>query len=107
MINPPKIVEFSPDSYDFTEVVFEPDFSRFKMKGGLDNDTVMLLSKRVYDLAGVTPACVGVYLNGKKLQVKNFEQYCDMYLPENPVKFHMKEDRWEVCVSQSATFQFQ
>jgi DNA topoisomerase-2 len=67
VINPPKIVEFSSDSYDFTEVVFEPDFSRFKMKGGLDSDSVMLLSKRVYDLAGVTPASVGVYLNGKKL----------------------------------------
>lgn len=69
------------------------------MSRGFDNDTVMLLSKRVYDLAGVTPSSVSVYLNGKKLTVKNFEQYCEMYLPEDYVKFHHKTDRWEICIS--------
>ena len=39
----------------------------------IDKDTESLLVKRVYDLAGVTPNSVGVYLNGKKItHVKNF-----------------------------------
>ena len=43
------------------------------MQNGIDKDTESLLVKRVYDLAGVTPASVGVYLNGKKITgVKNF-----------------------------------
>ena len=68
----PKIEDFSPDSYDFTEVSFEPDLKKFGMQT-LDKDIESLLVKRVYDLAGVTPASVGVYLNGKKIQrVKNF-----------------------------------
>ena len=79
-ICPPKIDDFSPDAYDFTEVSFEPDLKRFQMQGGLDSDTVSLLTKRVYDLAGVTPSSVGVYLNGKKITgVKNFQSYVDLY----------------------------
>ena len=71
-INPPKIVDFSPDSSDFTEVSFEPDLKKF----GLDkitHDMESLLTKRVYDLAGCTPSSVNVYLNGKKISdIKNF-----------------------------------
>ena len=37
---------------DFTCVTFRPDLARFKM-ASLDADTVALLSKRVYDMAGV------------------------------------------------------
>ena len=74
MIGEPKIEAFSPDSYDFTEVSFEPDLSKFGMlKTGLDSDIVSLLQKRVYDLAGCTKNNVSVYLNGKKItKVKNF-----------------------------------
>ena len=69
----PKIDAFSADGNDFTEVVFEADLKRFHMQGGIDKEMESLLVKRVYDLAGVTPATVGVYLNGKKItKVKNF-----------------------------------
>ena len=50
------------------------------MQGGIDRDMESLLIKRVYDLAGVTPATVNVYLNGKKITgVKNFQTYTDLY----------------------------
>ncbi len=39
---------------------------------GFDEDTISLLSKRVYDLAGVTSASVKVYLNNKKININNF-----------------------------------
>ena len=53
------------------------------MNGGIDRDIESLLMKRVYDLAGVTPASVGVYLNGKKItSVKNFQTYTDLYFKD-------------------------
>ena len=108
-ICPPKIDAFSADAYDFTEVAFEPDFKRFHMHGGLDKDIESLLMKRVYDLAGVTPASVGVYLNGKKITgVKNFQTYSDLYFKdkqqEDAKVFKVYEavgQRWEVCAALS------
>ena len=72
-----------------------------------------LLVKRVYDLAGVTPATVGVYLNGKKItKVKNFQSYVDLYFSkesEGSKIFKAYEavgTRWEVCAAVSETGQF-
>ena len=48
--------------------------------GQLDEDIVSIMTKRVYDLAGVTPAGVKVKLNGKNIEVKNFLNYVDLYL---------------------------
>jgi DNA topoisomerase II len=68
VIGKPEIKEMDEDKEkeDFTCVTFEPDLKKFKMKS-LDDDTVALLSKRVYDLAGTTPASIKVYLNNKRL----------------------------------------
>ena len=38
------------------------------------------MTKRVYDMAGVTPASVKVKLNDKFIDIKNFEKYADLYL---------------------------
>ena len=52
---------------DYTKVTFKPDLSKFKMTH-LDRDTVGLMTRRAYDIAGCTKG-VAVYLNGKKLPV--------------------------------------
>jgi len=39
----------------------------------LDDDTVALFTKRVYDLAGCTSKKVQVSLNGQQIDIKNFE----------------------------------
>jgi len=39
-----------------------------------------LFYKWVYDIAGITPKSTSVYLNGKKIDVKDFSMYVDMYL---------------------------
>lgn len=44
------------------------------------------MTKRVYDLAGVTPASVKVKLNGKSIDIKNFNSYCDLYLKNDETK---------------------
>ncbi len=38
---------------DYTKITFKPDFGKFKMDG-FDDDTIALLTRRVYDLAGCT-----------------------------------------------------
>ena len=45
-------------------MAFRPDLAKFHMTH-LDTDTVALLTKRVFDLAGVTDTKVSVKLNGK------------------------------------------
>ena len=72
-IEEPKITDFDKDMLPYTEITFEPDFKRFGINGGgLSGDMIALMTKRVYDLAGVTGPSVSIYLNSKKLQVKTF-----------------------------------
>ena len=80
----------------------------------LDDDIIALFEKRVFDIAGITPKSVSVYLNGKKLEVKNFEDYFKMYLDASkeedemdpPIVFDQPHDRWEVSMFLSES-QFQ
>ena len=107
----PKIEDYNKD--DFTCITFEPDLKRFGMKE-LDDDIIALFEKRVFDMAGITPNSVSVYLNGKKLNVKNFEDYIRMYLDASkeedeidpPIVFEQPHERWEVGMSLSES-QFQ
>ena len=109
--NEPEIEDYSKD--DFTCITFEPDLGRFGMEE-LDDDIVALFEKRVFDMAGITPKSVSVYLNGKKLNVKNFEDYIHMYLDASkeedeidpPIVFESPHPRWEVGMSLSES-QFQ
>lgn len=55
------------DGEDFTCITFRPDLPKFKMSI-LDKDTVALMTRRAYDIAGATKG-VRVFFNGKKLPV--------------------------------------
>ena len=72
----PKLKEFSGD--EFTKITFSPDLKKFNMEK-LDDDTVALMSRRAYDIAASTKG-VKVFLNGKRLPVKNFKDYVDQYI---------------------------
>lgn len=72
----------------------------------MDQDIVSLFSKRAFDLAGVTNQKVKVCLNGKKIDVKGFSDYCDLYLKneenkELPKVIESKNERWEIVASLS------
>lgn len=68
----------------------------------LDEDIIALMSKRVYDIAGCLPG-LSVSLNGEKLPIKTFKNYCELYLkdPTKPKVHEKLNDRWEMCVSLS------
>ena len=74
---------------DYVKIKFWPDFKKFQMEG-LEQDTVDLFTKRVYDLAGVMPSGVAIHLNGTEIEIKDFEEYSKMYLPEDAETCHFK-----------------
>ena len=65
----------------------------------LDDDIVNLFTKRAYDLAGVVNTKVKVWLNNKKINIKDFDEYVKLYLDneenkELPRISENKTDRW-------------
>ncbi len=91
---------------DYTEIAFRPDLERFGMTC-LDKDTVALLTKRVYDIAGCNPT-VTVSLNERPIRLDDFEEYVGLYLdckksgrPRVPRVFRQIDERWSVCVALS------
>ena len=91
-------------SENWTCITFKPDLEKFGMES-LEEDTVALMKRRVYDAAGCTGG-LKVFLNGEKLPIAKFEDYVNLYLgkPKDegalPRVFD-KTDRWQVCVSVS------
>ena len=68
----PKITSNSSKSY--TKITFIPDYSRFDMQG-LEQDTALLIKKRVLDCIACTNGNVQVYLNGEKMKGKGLVDY--------------------------------
>ena len=79
----PKITSNSSKSY--TKITFIPDYKRFGMKG-LEDDTCLLINKRVYDCIACTNKNVSIYLNGDKLKGKSFSDYTKYFFDEEKYK---------------------
>ncbi|MBN3308692.1 TOP2A topoisomerase, partial [Amia calva] len=92
---------------EFTCISFQPDLTKFKMQI-LDKDSVALMSRRAYDVAGSSKG-VKVFLNGKRLPVTGFRSYVDLYVKDKvdelgaPLKVihEVVNERWEVCLTMS------
>ncbi|PWA52767.1 DNA topoisomerase 2 [Artemisia annua] len=87
-------------SEKWTMVSFKPDLAKYGMEC-LEDDTVSLMKRRVFDLAG----CLGnrgeVELNGTRLPIKTFEDYVTLY-PQTSTRIYEKvNDKWEICVCLS------
>ncbi|XP_047738579.1 DNA topoisomerase 2-alpha isoform X2 [Hyalella azteca] len=101
----PKIKDFTGEEY--TKITFSPDLAKFGMDC-LDRDTVDLLSRRAYDVAASSTG-VKVYLNGKRVPVKSFKDYVELYIKDRtddagaPLKvvYEKPGPRWEVAVTIS------
>lgn len=90
----------------YTKIIFYPDFSRFNIND-FSNDMINLMRKRTYDLT-VICSDANIYLDDKKLDIKNFEKYVDLYFDESHKKYHeLIDDRWDLCVTVSEDQEFQ
>lgn len=94
----PEIRKYSGE--DYTSVEFWPDLDKFGM-GDLEHDTVALMRRRVYDVAGTSGARCAVHLDGKPLPLKAFEEYCALFHPGAGHAFTKVGKRWEVLVARS------
>lgn len=95
----------------YTKVSFMPDYERFRI-GGLTQDMVALLKKRVYDIAAVSDHSakkIRVDYNGATVPIKNFQQYIDLYIgskEESKRIYEQPDERWEYAVALSPTHEF-
>lgn len=86
----------------YTKITFVPDFTKFDEIDSLDDNTAKLFEKRVYDIAGVTPKSVKVYLNSKKIPINNFIDYAKMYIDsDSSVVCKNINDRWTICIAEN------
>lgn len=89
----------------YTRITYTPDLSRFGMTE-IDEDSIKLIEKRVYEVAGCNPK-LNVYFNGKKIQINSFKDYCNMYLDENNMLLYDENKDWQIGVAVSPSGSFQ
>ena len=102
----PKITENSGTPY--TKITFLPDYEKFNMPSGMDDDTFALFQKRVYDVCACTPPTVSVTLNKKLLKIRSFEQYVNLYIGTDKKAYQRvyesPDPRWDVCICSNPSF---
>lgn len=76
-----KITKNSGKSY--TKITIVPDYQRFSMKG-LEDDTILLIRKRVLDCIAFTNN-IQIYLNGEKLKGKGLVDYTKYFFESEKV----------------------
>lgn len=103
--NPPSIKKYL--GKDYTWISFVPDLARFHMKS-LNEDVISLMTKRVYDVAGVSPKRIKIFLNGECLKIPDFEHYAGLYFKNKEsedekqiVIRHKKGNNLEVIATRS------
>ncbi len=94
----------------YTRITYKPDFVRFNVKDPAEMEDWKMIRKRVYDASACTDKSVSVYLNDKKIAVKEFEDYINLYIgnkQETKRVFSKVNDRWEVavCLSNDGDFE--
>lgn len=80
----------------YTEIAFMPDFERFEMET-IDEDHMMMLQKRVIDLAACNPK-LKVTFNNEDHSFKSFEEYCKLYAED---VIYVEGSRWKIGVAPS------
>ncbi|AGE58895.1 DNA topoisomerase II large subunit [Paramecium bursaria Chlorella virus NYs1] len=98
IVSKPKVTTCSKNPYITT--TFFPDFVRFGVET-FDDDILSVMRRRVYDMAAVLGK-VKVMLNGKRLEIKNTEDYFSLYIgskTETKRAFEHTPEEWDVGVA--------
>ena len=92
-------------SQHYTRITYKPDLKRFGMES-IDNDSFKIIEKRVYEIAGCN-ANLTIYFNGKRIIMKSFKDYCQMYINDGDLLLYEENKDWQVGISVSPTGSFQ
>ena len=76
----PKVTKNSGKS--LTKITFFPDYKRFNMSG-LENDTCLLIDKRVHDCIACTNKGVSILLNGERIKGKGLVDYANYFFKKD------------------------
>ena len=91
----------------FVKISFIPDYSRFQMPDGLEEDIFLLFRTRVYDGAAITDKKVLIYFDDEKISVKNFESYVNLFIGgQTPRVYEKINDRWEIAIALNGNDKF-
>lgn len=107
----PPVITKVKSAKPYTKISFIPDFERFKMNN-IDMDMMSLLKKRTFDIPAVSDHSVKkvkVYYNDELINIKNFQQYIDLYIgpkEENKRVYESCDERWEIAVAISPYHEF-
>ena len=102
VIGKPVITSYSRVPY--TKISYLPDYERFGIAEFSTADDWMLLKRRVYDASACTTRNCKIYLNGERIETKEFEDYVNLYIGnkrETKRIYYKVNDRWEVCICLS------
>ena len=92
-------------SQHYTRITYKPDLKRFGMDY-IDNDSFKIMEKRVYEIAGCN-SNLSIYFNGKRIIMKSFKDYCQMYIEEDGLLLYEENKDWQVGLSVSPSGSFQ
>ena len=98
-------VKIDRTTQHYTRITYKPDLKRFGMDC-IDNDSLKIIEKRVYEIAGCN-ANLSIYFNGKRIIMKSFKDYCQMYIKENDLLLYEENKDWQVALSVSPNGSFQ
>ena len=106
IIGEPEISDCKTKPY--TKVSFRPDFKRMGIEK-LNPEFIAILKRRVYDIAAITDKMVKVKYNGQIINIKNFENYVNLFVgskSDTPRIFEEANERWEyaVCLAPNEEF---
>jgi len=92
----------SKSTKDYTKITFKPDFEKFGVKC-ISDDTFDILVKRVFDVCAITPKTVDIFLNGKKLSIKDFSDYVSVFIGSKKMfpRAIQETERWKVAIAPS------
>jgi DNA topoisomerase-2 len=105
-ICPPVVTKVKKGTKPYTKISFIPDYERFNMPEGLNDDMVALFKKRSCDISACSTN-VKVYFNNELLNIGNFQQLVDLYIgptrgtsAESVIKrfYESPNERWEYVV---------
>ena len=110
-IDPPKITKVATTAKSYTKVTFRPDYKRFGING-ITPDMLALLRKRIYDIGAITDHSIKkikVSCNDTTINVRNFQQYIDLYIGGKDTTkrvYEHPDERWEYAVGISPNHEF-
>lgn len=87
----------------YTRITYTHDFEKLGCE--MTDDNLLMLLKRVVDVAGVNPH-LKVYWNGERIPTRSFKDYVELYVGEADYAYDETE-HWRVAVSGSDDGSFQ